>query len=312
MASIGEKKIVLSKYIAQSFFLVLERFTNFLSPRWIKKCIGIFFFLIVSVMSLFFPKNLFSLDHQPWFGDIYQFYFTSKYAYSTYSSVDDSVKPLGHRSHDHLLYFGLDLPVSTEWSFDTDLHFVDTPRQSFSFSSMAFQGRYLWLDDIVGDPVTLTTGLSTRYVSSKSLRDVSCPFHGDLGFEGTLAIGKESAERENWRFRVWALSGLGCANVGSPWIRGLFAFESNIQARHKLGVFTELNQGFGPKKKVDIDHFYGYGKIRYRWVDLRFRYGVKMGTYGTLRFEYQRRLVAKRAPQDVNTFAISYFICFSF
>ncbi|MDE3046793.1 MAG: hypothetical protein KGI83_00410 [Verrucomicrobiota bacterium] len=61
-----------------------------------------------------------------------------------------------------------------------------------------------------------------------------------------------------------------------------------------------------------IDHFHGYVKIRYKSIDVGVRYGYRLGVYGTLRFAYVRRVLAKSYPQQVNSFIFSYLLPFSF
>ena len=66
-----------------------------------------------------------------------------------------------------------------------------TSKETFNFRSAAWQARYLWLDDIVGDPISFATGASVRVTSTTSLKDVSCPYHGNVDFEVNFALGKE-------------------------------------------------------------------------------------------------------------------------
>ncbi len=253
-----------------------------------------------------------SLEYKPWLGEVYEFHFLPKYAYSFYSSVEGSLQPLGSTSNDNLLYFGLEFPFTPEWSVDADLEFVDTPRQSFSFRSTALQLRYLWLDDIVGDSVSLTTGANIRVVSPRSLHDVSCPYYGNTDFQVNISIGKEYDQIEFWRLRLWGFGSVGIANRGSPWFEGKIGFDGNYDERHKWGIYVLGQHGFGRKNYVNIDHFHGYASIRNKFIDIGFFYGYKFRVYGTLKAEYDRRVLAKRCPQRVNTFIVSYSLPFSF
>ena len=55
-----------------------------------------------------------------------------------------------------------------------------------------------------------------------------------------------------------------------------------------------------------------YAKIREKAIDLGFRYGYRLGVYGTLRFTYFRRVLARSCPAEVNAFIFSYLLPFSF
>lgn len=268
----------------------------------------LFLYLLLPI----FPIFAFVIEYQPWFGNVYEFNFLSRYAYSYFSSVASSLRPLGKTSNDHLLYFDLEFPVSSVCSIDADIEFTDTPRQSFSFRSLALQGRYLFYDDIVGDKVSLALGGNIRYTSSTSLKDISCPYYANCDFEGTVAIGKEFFNTDTWRVRAWGVGGIGIGNRGSPFFLGIFSLEGNVREISKWSIFAVGTHGYGPKTAINIDNFYGYGNVRERNIDIGGRFGHRFGVWGTLSFEYIRRVYAKCCPKDVNTFAINYLLPFSF
>ncbi len=253
-----------------------------------------------------------ALEKQPWFGDVYEFHWLSGYEYSRYSKVQGATSPLASPSNNHLLFTALDFSFSPEWSLDMDLEFADTPKQDFSFRSVALQARYLWMDDIVGDTFSLATGISGRYVGNKSVHDISSPYHGDAEVVGSLSIGKEWDSFQFWRFRTWGFASLGIANLGSPWVEALFAIEGNLQEEHKCAFFLKGIHGYGKENQINIEKFRGYGRIRQKALDIRFRYGYRLGVWGTLRFEYERRVLSKRGPERVNSFMVSYLLPFSF
>ena len=107
-----------------------------------------------------------------WFGNPYEFNLLSSYTYSYYNKVDSASPPLNYTSHDHLFYFDLEFPYSTNLSFDIDLEFFRTTRNSFNFRSTAFQVRYLFFDDIIGDPVSLAWGGNIRGVTKTFVKDM--------------------------------------------------------------------------------------------------------------------------------------------
>lgn len=253
-----------------------------------------------------------SLEMQPWFGEVYEFYFLSSYSFSRFNKVQGGSPQLTHPFNVNLLYFDLDFPFSPQWSFDFDLQFAKTTQQSFNFRTTAVQGRYLWLDDIIGDAVSFCTGASARFTPSYALHDVSCPSRTNADFELNFSIGKEFAVRENWLFRAWGFGAVGQGIYGAPWVKAMAALETNKDDTHKLAIFVLGDNGYGRHSHVSINHFEGYGRIRAKWIDAGLRYGYQMGVWGTLRFEYVRRLLAKAAPIHVNTWALSYLIPFSF
>ena len=264
-----------------------------------------------SLSLLLFPLAALGLEMQPWFGEVYQFHFLGSYAYSRFHSFANSSPHYDSLFQSNLLSFGLDFSPSPEWSVDGDIQFADTTQMAFNFRSVAVQARYLWLDDIVGDPISLVTGGSVRFTSSPSLHDVSCPSHANADFELNFSLGKELQASDSWLWRAWCFGAVGQANSGSPWVRGTAALEANIEDRHNASLFANGINGYGRHTHVDVDHFFGYAKVREKAIDVGLRYGYRTGVWGTVRFEYLRRVLAKSAPERVNTFIFSYLLPFS-
>ena len=262
-------------------------------------------------LSLLFPFVGMALEVQPWFGDVLEFHLLSSYAYSRFQSFQNATPPFHSLFQSHLIYFDLDFSPSPVWSIDGDIQFADTTQMPFNFRTMALQARYLWADDIVGDRVSFATGASVRGTSSRALRDISCPSHGPFDFELNFALGKEFETTNSWLFRAWCFGALGHANRGAPWVRAIVGLETNIDDRHKWALLAAGINGYGRHVHVDVDHFFGYAKVREKAIDLAVRYGYRIGVWGTIRFEYIRRVLAKTAPQDVNTFMVSYLLPFS-
>lgn len=261
---------------------------------------------------LLFPLLGSALEVQPWFGDCLEFHFLGNYTYSFFNKVQKGVPPLQTTFQSNVIYLGLDFSPTPEWSVDTDFQLADTTKEAFNFRSFALQARYLWLDDIVGDKVSLTTGGSARFTNTASLHDISCPYHANFDFELNFALGKEFDFSDSWAWRFWVYGAAGHANRGSPWVKGVAAIETNYEDQHKFAFLAEGINGYGRHTTVFIDHFDGYAKIRQKAIDLGFRYGYRMGVWGTLRFEYQRRVLAKSCPEQVNSFLFSYLLPFSF
>ena len=253
-----------------------------------------------------------AIEVQPWFGDCLEFHFLGSYAYSYFNRVQGGVPQLTSTFQSNVVYAGLDFSPTPEWSIDTDLQLADTTQQNFNFRTIALQARYLWLDDIVGDRISLATGGSARFTNTDSLRDVSCPSHANFDFELNFALGKEFDVSDYWAWRLWGFGAVGHSNKGSPWVRAIVALETNYDDRHKLALLAEGSNGYGRHTTVFIDDFDGYAKIRQKSIDLGVRYGYRIGVWGTLRLEYMRRVLAKSCPSQVNSFIFSYLLPFSF
>lgn len=265
--------------------------------------------LLLFLLPLF---SLSALEVQPWFGDCLEFHFLGSYAYSYFDRVEKAKPQLDRTFQSHVASIGLDFSPTPEWSVDSEMQLAETSKQKFNFRTIAFQARYLWLDDIIGDSVSLATGASARFTNTDSLRDVSCPFHANFDFELNFSIGREFDMSDCWAWRIWGFGSVGHANKGSPWVRAILALETNYDNQHKFGVFADGSNGYGRHTTINIDAFNGYAKIRQKSIDLGARYGYTLGVYGTLRFVYVRRVLAKSCPSQVNFFIFSYLLPFSF
>jgi len=258
------------------------------------------------------PSVCRSLEVQPWFSDVLEFHFLGSYSYSRFSSVQGGRPKLKSPFNANLIYGGLEFCPAPVWCVDADVQVADTTGMPFNFRSSALQVRYLWLDDIVGDPFSLSTGGSFRITSHAALHDISCPSHSIADFELNFALGREFDYSESWQWRIWCFGALGQANLGSPWVRAIASIETNIDETHKWDLYAVGSNGYGRHSHVNTKHFNGYAKIRQKSIDLGIRYGYRLGVWGSLRAEYQRRILAKACPQNVNTFTISYSLPFSF
>ncbi len=263
------------------------------------------------LLLLLLPLLGTSLEVQPWFGDCLEFHFLGSYDYSFFDKVQKGVPQLTSVFQSNVVSLGLDFSPTPEWSVDTELQFADTSKQNFNFRSVAFQARYLWFDDIIGDRISLATGADARFTNTDSLRDLSCPYHANFDFELNLAVGKEFDINECWAWRFWGYGAVGHSNKGSPWVRAILSLETNYDDQHKCALFAEGINGYGRHTTVFINDFDGYAKIRQKSIDLGVRYGYRLGVYGTLRFAYMRRVLAKSCPQQVNAFVFSYLLPFS-
>jgi hypothetical protein len=262
-------------------------------------------------LLLLLPISLFGLDREPWFCNMWEFTFRPTYTYSTYPDVQNGVPDKQETSHDHVISFDFAVPPSPEWQIDAEVEFADTPRQSMGLRSLAFQVKYLWLNDLVGDPISLTTGAVSRGVTRHSVQDVSSPYHSYLNFEINTTLGREWNRETYWWLRTYGGVSLGIANHGYPWANAFAIIEGQMQQAHRLGLFCEGALGFGHRKEVFINHFNGYGSIQHRNIDVGLKYTYAFEIWGQLSVAYTRRLYARSFPENVNFFTLSYMLPFS-
>lgn len=264
------------------------------------------------LLAAFFSTSLAAFEEKPWLADFLEFYLDSSYTYYRFRHVDDAVHQLHSPSNNNLLSFDVGFIPVDGWELALEAEFASTPRQSWGRRSVAGQIRVRWLDDIAGDPITLTTGLSVRQVAHVSVHDISSPYAARWDIEAHAAIGNEWSRGANWYMRWYGVGALGQGNTGSPWTRGRAAFELNRDNHHQIEFFGIGYWGFGHRRKVNIEHFRGWGHIDHASIDLGVGYRYVTDFWGYFWIEYAHRVLAKSYPMAQNTIQIGYHFPFSF
>ena len=264
----------------------------------------------LAILSLI-PCALFGLEQKPWIGNVWEFEFTPSLTYGRFSKVQDGFPQIKTPWNTYVLAFDLNVPPTDYWDFGAQAEFADTPKQSMGLRSLAVQIRHQTMNDVAYDPISLTWGFNVRGASRHSLSDVSCPYHSDVNFELTAALGKEWDHGYEWKMRIWGLAAAGMANHGFPWARGLVALESNQMETHRLGLFADGYFGFGDHNFVSINDFHGYASIRHQSVDVGVSYKYYTDIWGHLSLAYAYRVFARSYPERESTLFVSYTLPFS-
>ena len=263
------------------------------------------FFLGIPLVSLS------ALQEKPWLADPYSFELYTDFAYSRYQTINHAVQQPAYPYHNYVTDVAISFTPSPQIDAEVEVNLARTPHQTYGFRSAAIQARYLVLDDIAGDPISLVLGGNMRGVTARAVRDVSCPYGSYLNAEVTLFLGKETSHEGDWLYR-WYVGGalLGVANHGLPWNRYLTAFETRF-SRHALKVFSLGYFGYGKHKKVSIDHFHGWAPIHHSSIDIGAQYRYEFFLYGELGLSYAYRLWARSYPEREQTLVLSYTLPFS-
>jgi len=253
----------------------------------------------------------FALDTQPWLGDPYAFSFDSALTYEHFRKVEGASKQLDASSNTGSLTLDLGFTGRSPFDLQIEAEIAKNNTYALTLRSGALQGRYQFLDDIAGDPLSVTFGMNLRGVLHTPLGSVSTPYASECNAEVTTSLGKEWSERETWTMRTYGFAALGIANASAPWIRGLFVWQNNWEDTHRLTVFAEGKMGLGSKSDVDTHHFDGWRHFQYRAIDLGLGYGYHFAFYGTLSASFAYRVFAENYPEHATSLIISYSLPFS-
>ncbi|MDX8431536.1 MAG: hypothetical protein SNF33_07045 [Candidatus Algichlamydia australiensis] len=261
------------------------------------------------IFFILFPLTLFSLHYDPWFGQTWLFYLTPSYTYDHYPDVDNGTRK--YSSDDNLIKGNLNFSFLPQWDIQFEGIFASTQKLSWGMQAIGTSLRYLQCNDVEGDPVSLTFNGSLFYVPVRSQKDPSTPFHATLNLELGAALGKEIDKIYNWRYRFWGYGGIGVANRGAPWARGILALDARIYTQHLFRLFGHGYFGMGGVEEVNIDRLRGYANIAHQSVDLGLRYAYEFEIWGNFSVEYFYRVFAHSFPECMHSITVAYTLPFS-
>jgi hypothetical protein len=271
-----------------------------------KRAVGLLMLLSLSLYGNGFKKD-------PWVDQFLQFRFEPSFFYRKYPNVNGGVNPSSYSSNDRFTQLDLAGVVFPQADLELLIEFADTTKQRLGTQSVGGQLAYQFLDDYIGDMLSYTPSINIRFVSSRSLKDVSCIYHYTWNFELGQAIGKEWTFNESWIFKPYLFLGIGQANKGSTWLRTYINLENSYQQKHYIALLCEGYFGFGKYHRVDIDAFNGYAQIHHQSIDLGLQYKYFINQiYGQVSLSYFYRVFAKNFPSHANSFELSYMLPFSF
>lgn len=249
-------------------------------------------FVIIAFMGI---SRAQATETKPWLGNVFEFEFRPSIIYQGYTHLSTGSHEERYTSNDLFLNaslsnalpsFGLELEVLGAW----------THRQRGDVDQVKMTGRYVWQDDIAGDPVSLVTGLSFIQAFRRSLKDVSSFHHGLSEAELFLSIGKEYPQDSDWISRWWGMLAIGAAaDRGSPWFRFDLAYEKSYCEKHELRLLAHSLWGTG-HQRLRLHHFDGYGPVQHQSIDLGIRYTYLLDFFGSASLEYSYRIHARNFP----------------
>lgn len=244
------------------------------------------------------------VERMPWYPRYLELQPRATWRYQQYEKVDTGRETRRHASHDNFLTLSLS-GAYDKWCLEIEATGAATRHQHFNLDDLSLTGRYLWLNEDVGDPVSLTTGLTATQVITLARHDISCFYHGGIEAEAHLALGSEIICEQFWRSRWWGVFGVGIADIGSPWLRGELAWEYNGWDCQRLRLFANSLWGLGHNHLTLKHHFHGYGPIRHQSVDIGLLYSYHFEAGAIVDLSYAYRAFARNCPAYANQVLVS-------
>ncbi|MEX1012192.1 MAG: hypothetical protein WD595_00040 [Waddliaceae bacterium] len=229
----------------------------------------------------------------------------ASYQLQQYNDVQTAFGSVPRSTVDHFVTLGI-YTFYDIYAAEAEILLAETKSNPFGFDSTKITLRYRWLDDIIGDYMSVVFGTSYIQTVTKRRDDISSFHHGNVEGEFHVSAGKEFSCGHFWYSRYWGLAAIGVADKGSPWLRGHLQFDYNHFDLHRYGIFLQTLVGLGNQKLNLNQPFHGYGPIHHQSVNVGVEYRYDSFCFGILEVEYKRRLFARNFPEDVNLFKLTY------
>jgi hypothetical protein len=240
-----------------------------------------------------------AIEYSPWPAQMLEFELKPEFIITT-----------AKNDHKEDLDFNLSVMPSQRWQTQVECGFFSSPERSPTYSHSSATARYVWLDDVIGDPFSLVTGCTVRSVSNAALHNPLTFYHSEVEFEGHVAIGTETAPCDTWSSRRWCALLLGVPTEGRLWGSLIAKNEWNFWNGHILACSLQAEANFGGKSLNSSLPFQGYKDIAYQFLDFGVEYRYTLSYSGELGFEYFYRVYAKNSPQNIQQFI--FFIRYPF
>lgn len=180
----------------------------------------------------------------------------------------------------------------------------------FDLEGAVAAGRWLLMNDIIGDPVSLTTGVALAYSPNKASKNSSLLRHAPFEAELHFAVGREVTSRATWSSRWWGFGACTFSSKGNPRAEGFLTWEKNFQDKHRLGFFGDYLYGLGSRKLSSIEQFDGYRSLGYRTFKGGIAYTYVMDVWGEVTAKYSRSFYEKYMPEDRERLSLQLFLPF--
>lgn len=262
-------------------------------------------FVCVALAAMTGVGQLCAVDLMPWYSNALELNTELLYTLQNYRKVETECGHHKYRSNDS--FVTLSIGTSFEpYAIDMEITGANTRHHHTYFDDFALTARYQWLDDVIGDYVSLVTGVTMIAATDIGKRDISNFFHGNIEGEFHVSVGREMTCFDTWSSRWWAVGGIGIADVGSPWVRGDAAYEMTLTSVDVLRLYANTLWGLGGDRLCLCHRFHGYGPINHQSVDIGMALFHDFECGGTAQLAYSARVWAKNCPMQVNLVTVSF------
>lgn len=252
---------------------------------------------------------LYGFDYDPWFRNLYEVELVASGTFVNYRSIEQDGASLPYNTDEQWARFSGGGVITPWLRIESEIEAIRTPRSGGDVAFVGVIMQALLLHDVIGDPVTCVIGASVY--GSPMGANPSVIYHGRIGGEISLVLGKEFGCWPDSQVRVWSVVRAGMADKGDPWAGLRGQMEKFFCDGQRLEIWIEGLVGFGKQDFPLLEDFEGYSPLRHRSIDLGVGYHYDLPYLLELFFLGQRRVFAENCPERVWELTIGVLYPFS-
>lgn len=249
------------------------------------------------ILLLLWTSIALATDETPWIDFIYQPILTLDGGYQHFSKINSKHHDVHYLENSGMAHGSIYLAIDPTVSFELETYVTRTHRHPWAIDHFRETAKMVFWDDVAGDPIAITGGLSLYETPTVALHDPAFIHHAHFEAEAFVIVGKEWSAAPYWDLRIWALTAFGVGDMGSPWFRERLALQKNFCDQHIISFYLEGNVGFG-NECLGIHHFKGYGPVNYGLFDGTLEYQYQVCDWGLLGLKGMYRFFARNAPKE--------------
>ncbi|MCE5294472.1 MAG: hypothetical protein LLF94_07660 [Chlamydiales bacterium] len=265
----------------------------------------------LTLALLLVTHGLYSLQNEPWLGNWLEFEATLDQSRTQSSSVDTAHGAKHHKLHSNKTIGALEFMPMVNMSLELEFDLAETQKKSYGFDAFKAQSRYKLLNDLTGDPITLTAGLVMAMSTPTRVADLSSSQSGVFQTEARISFGRQFAIDDGSYWKAWGLVNSGLASSGSPWLGCEVHLQRVLHEKHHMGLFCRAAKGLSHTRLHHVSDFHSWSRIGYRYTEAGVSYSLKKIGYGSLYFEASKRLSARYCPKATWNVCLGVLIPFS-
>ncbi|MCH9609556.1 MAG: hypothetical protein S4CHLAM45_14880 [Chlamydiales bacterium] len=261
------------------------------------------FFRIKVFLSLFFlSSTLLGLEREPWFNPLWEFQAIAQNDYFKNRTVQ--IPKSGYTLNDYSNLFDLALQVSPYpyWDAEVQLDFIASDRTSFNFGGAEIIARYQWLDDTIGEPLSLVTGMSMSFIRGELEENLNAYLSSNYSLGLSVTVGKALYRRCDplWRRRLWFFGEYLFYNRNTPGsFRSTLAYDQRILPCLIWKLHTHYQSGYGTNDLPPTkEGFFGYHNIDFHVLNVETKMLYEFPIYGSFELSGLYNVVAFNGPKN--------------